>query len=112
RRYGVIRAMRALDPAAAIDHVVGARRLDAIRRSLFDLCNSAAPERFPASNASVDQIAGSRAWNEDDHASGSAHAITAGSDRIDAELSHQRRPSARAARVHDDIAGATCPAAD
>src|SRR4051812_42292037 len=96
---------------AAVDHIVRTRRLDAIAGSLLDSRDTAAPERLLAGDSRVDQVARRGPRDEDDHSSRSANAVTAGGDRVDPNLRH-RSPSARAARVHDDIAVAACPGTD
>src|SRR5688572_14800496 len=95
-----------LASAASVIRVMRARRLDAIRRRLLDSGDTATPEGFLAGDPGVEEIARSRPRNEDNHPTRSSHAVTTGGDRFDAQLRHQRRPSARPARVHADTDGA------
>src|SRR5207248_5352115 len=98
-------------PAATVDRVVRPGRLDAIRRGDDQRLQTPAREAPDGLDAHTRDIAGSRAWREDNESLAAAHAMATRGNALDLQLDDlcgcgeaHLCPSKRAARFHASAA--------
>src|SRR5206468_1470060 len=95
-----------------VDPIMGARRIDAIRRRLDDFLDRAPREAAPDVEPDAGEITGRGAWHEHHDALSARDPVATGSDAVDPEVRGRARrdrggahrsASVRATRVHASV---------